>query len=290
MPGTLYVVATPIGNLADMTPRAVDALRAAELIAAEDTRVTAVLLRHFGIDTPAVSYHAFNERERAQQLVARLIAGGTLALVSDAGTPCISDPGTVLVREAVQAGAQVIGVCGASAAITAVSVSALPADSFAFYGFFPREKAAARAALRTLAAQQAALGVYYESPHRVVQTVALLAETLPAAQLCLCNDLSKMFERLYRGTPAQVLAELAANPNTHKGEYTLVVQPNAPAPAPADRPSAEAQLVDAMVKQNLTARRAIDALAAREDAPYTKKQYYAASLALKARFAPQEDT
>ena len=165
-PGSLYVVATPIGNLEDMTPRAITVLQQVALIAAEDTRHSGRLLQHFGIKTPSQSCHEHNEREQAPKLVARLLAGESIALISDAGTPLVSDPGFHLVREARQAGIQVVPVPGASAMIAALSASGLPSDRFSFEGFLPAKSGARQQRLQSLAAATQTL-IFYESTHRI---------------------------------------------------------------------------------------------------------------------------
>ena len=218
----LYVVATPIGNLNDMTSRMREALERADLIAAEDTRVTMKLLSHLDLKKPMISCHRHNEDTRAPQIVARMLTEDlTVALTCDAGTPGISDPGHLLVRACWEAGVPVEPVCGPSAVVTALSASGFDAREFAFYGFLPREKKALRDKLEAIRRSGVPVFVLYESPHRIVDLVTQLAEMWPECMLCVCSDLTKRFERIYRGAAPAVLAGLQANENVDKGEYCL---------------------------------------------------------------------
>ena len=220
----LYVVATPIGNLNDLTPRMREALERADLIAAEDTRVTMKLLSHFDLKKPMVSCHRHNEDARAPQIVERMLAEDlVVALTCDAGTPGISDPGHLLVRACWEAGVPVEPVCGPSAVVTALSASGFDAREFAFYGFLPREKKALRDKLESIRRAGVPVFVLYESPHRIVDLTEQLAELWPECMVCVCSDLTKRFERIYRGTAPDVLAELKANESVDKGEYCLAV-------------------------------------------------------------------
>ena len=220
----LYVVATPIGNLNDLTPRMREALERADLIAAEYTRVTMKLLSHFDLKKPMVSCHRHNEDARAPQIVERMLAEDlVVALTCDAGTPGISDPGHLLVRACWEAGVPVEPVCGPSAVVTALSASGFDAREFAFYGFLPREKKALRDKLESIRRAGVPVFVLYESPHRIVDLTEQLAELWPECMVCVCSDLTKRFERIYRGTVPDVLAELKANESVDKGEYCLAV-------------------------------------------------------------------
>lgn len=278
--GTLYVVGTPIGNLGDMSPRAVETLQNADLIAAEDTRTAASLLEKFGITgAKIVPNHKFNEQAAADGFVRDLLAGKKLALVTDAGMPCISDPGYLLVEAAVAAGVSVTVVPGACAAVSAVAVSGFNALSFAFYGFLPRSAGDIRKVLRRIEKEYSPLSVFYESPNRIIDTVALVAEVLPACKVCVCNDLTKLYERVYRGTPAEVLAELKANPNAAKGEYALIIYREKTEEPEEQRLSPEAMLVDCMVKNGVNAKEAVSLLANAKAAP--KRALYDAAVRLK---------
>ena len=219
----LMVVATPIGNLSDMTPRMAAALSGADLIAAEDTRVTMKLLNHLGISKPMISCHRHNELQQAPKLIERMLNEDiTIALTCDAGTPAISDPGFELVKLAHAAGILVTPVCGPSAGIAALSASGFDAREFAFYGFLPREKKPLQQKLIEIA-KGTKVAIVYESPHRVTDMVGIVADTLPDARVCVCCDISKKFERIVVAGAAAAHQQLRDNPNTHKGEYVVVI-------------------------------------------------------------------
>jgi 16S rRNA (cytidine1402-2'-O)-methyltransferase len=223
-PGTLHVVATPIGNLADLTPRAQEVLRTVAAICAEDTRRSGQLLSHFGIDKPLVALHEHNEDALAQRIVARLRGGDSLALVSDAGTPLVSDPGYRLVRAARAAGVRVSPVPGACAAIAALSVAGLPSDRFSFEGFLPAKASARRERLARLAGEPRTL-VFYESAHRIVHSLADCRAAFGDARAAvLARELTKLFETVLDGSLAQLQAQVEADDNQRKGEFVLVVQ------------------------------------------------------------------
>ena len=247
----LYVVATPIGNLSDISPRALDTLREADLIAAEDTRVTRALLNHFEIDTPCVSNHQHNEESRAQPLVARMLEENlTVAVVTDAGTPCISDPGCVLVRGAAAAGIDVLAVPGPTAMASAISVSGFDAREFAFYGFLPRQKKELREKLLAIARSGVPVAVVHESPHRVIDLVRAICDTLPGCRISASCDLTKLYEKTIRGTAQEVLELLEANEKAEKGEYCLVLDLHGvhlPEREAASSASLEAQLFEELL-------------------------------------------
>jgi len=223
-PATLYVVATPIGNLADLSPRAQEVLRSVAAICAEDTRHTGQLLSHFGIGKPLVALHDHNEEAMAQRVVARLLGGESMAVVSDAGTPLVSDPGFRLVRAARAAGVKVSPVPGACAAIAALSVAGLPSDRFVFEGFLPAKAAARRERLQRLAGETGTL-VFYESSHRIAESLADMAAAFgderPAV---VARELTKLFETVLDGTLAQLRAAVEADDNQRKGEFVVMVQ------------------------------------------------------------------
>lgn len=223
-PGTLYVVATPIGNLDDISARALRVLREVKLIAAEDTRHSARLLQHFGIATSLVACHEHNEREQGSRLVQRLLAGDDLALVSDAGTPLISDPGYHLVRNARAAGVRVVPVPGACALIAALSASGLPSDRFVFEGFLAARTTARRQRLQALAQEPRTL-IFYEAPHRLLECLADLRELFGAERpAVLARELSKTFETI-KGAPLGELHDwVAADSNQQRGECVLLVE------------------------------------------------------------------
>ena len=227
--GTLHVVATPLGNLEDITLRAIRVLREVSLIACEDTRRTAVLLRAHGITTAATSYFEHNERWKGERILAALRAGRDVALVSDAGTPGVSDPGYRLVRDARAAGIPVVPVPGPSAAVAALSVSGLPTDRFLFVGFLPAKSAARRKALEDLAAVRETL-VFYESPVRVVASLTDMAEILGDREGFLCREATKLHEEYVRGSLTELREILAARASV-KGEVVLVVSGASAVPA-----------------------------------------------------------
>ena len=222
-PGRLYVVATPIGNLGDLSARARETLASAALIAAEDTRHTGVLLKAFGISTPMISLHDHNEAQRAPQLIERLRGGESVALVSDAGTPAISDPGFDLVRACAAAGIEVVAVPGPCALVAALSIAALPTDRFCFEGFLPARGAARRARLRDVSAEPRTL-VFYESPHRIGETLADCAEYLGSARgAVLAREITKLHESVYRGSLAELADRAAKEGDLSRGEIVLVI-------------------------------------------------------------------
>jgi 16S rRNA (cytidine1402-2'-O)-methyltransferase len=230
--GRLQVVATPIGNLADLSARARSALEAADVIAAEDTRHTGALLRAIGIAKPLVSLHEHNEAQRTPALLARLAAGETVALVSDAGMPLLSDPGFVLVQQAVRAGCAVSCIPGPSAITAALAVAALPTDRFCFEGFLPARAPQRRAALAALAHEPRTL-VFFEAPHRIAAALRDLAEQLGGErQAVIARELTKAHETIYRGTLGELAARAEGDENLARGELTLVVH-GATAPAGA---------------------------------------------------------
>lgn len=221
--GTLYVVATPIGNLEDLSQRARTILSEADWIACEDTRRTRKLLNHFSIATPTVSYHEHNEEERAAELLDRLIGGAKIALVSDAGTPLISDPGYRLVRRCHESGVPVFPVPGPSAAVAALSVSGMPSDRFLFVGFLPKKAAARREELANIASVPATLIVFLP-PHRLARSLREVEETLGDREAFLIREMTKLHETSLRGRLSQIQAQVSKE--TARGEYTLVVAPS----------------------------------------------------------------
>ena len=222
----LYLVATPIGNLEDITLRALRVLRSVDRIACEDTRQTAKLLNHFGIRTPTVSYHAHNENSRASELIEALKAGGRIAVVSDAGTPGIADPGATIAAEAIAAGVTVYPIPGANAALSALIASGLPAERFAFHGFLPSREGQRRTVLESLRANtpdEPTTEIFYETPHRILDALADIAAIFGSQQrIVLARELTKLHEEFLRGTAAEVLATLSARPSI-RGEIVLLI-------------------------------------------------------------------
>ena len=215
----LYVVATPIGNLQDFSPRAAETMKKAGLIIAEDTRVTMKLCQVFGFHAPMVSCHRHNENDKAEKLASKILEEDLeAALVTDAGTPCISDPGNEVVKACVEKGISVVPVPGCSAGIAALSVSGTDAREFAFYGFLPREKKPLREKLREIAAG-VPVAVVHESPFRIIELTGAIAEIIPDARITVCCDLTKLHERILYGSPEEVLSVLKAGEKTEKGEH-----------------------------------------------------------------------
>ena len=221
MAGSLYLVSTPIGNLEDITLRALRVLREAQIIACEDTRQTQKLLEHFSIRKPLLSYHDHNELSRTPELVERLQGGDSIALVSDAGTPLVSDPGYRLVQSAIEHGIPVVPIPGASAALAALAASGLPPDDFRFVGFLPPKSAARQRFLEALTDEHATV-IAYESPHRIVEALADIDRVLGGRRIVLARELTKLHEEFLRGSAGEIHAELSRRPSV-KGEITLVI-------------------------------------------------------------------
>lgn len=219
--GTLYIVATPIGNLEDITLRALRVLREVDWIACEDTRQTRKLLEHFGIAKPMVSYHEHNESGRAAELVEKLTGGGSGALVTDAGTPLVSDPGYRLVQAAIAAGVLVVPIPGPSAAVSALSAAGLPTDAFRFCGFLPPKSSQRRKTLEQLKPETGTL-IFYETPHRILEALEDVAAVMGVRPVVVARELTKLHEEFLRGTAAEVRSELASRPAV-KGEITLLI-------------------------------------------------------------------
>lgn len=221
MSGTLYLCATPIGNRGDITERVRETLSAVSLIAAEDTRHSRGLLDYYGIETPLTSYHEHNKYEKAEELLGRLLAGEDIALITDAGTPAISDPGEVLVRRCHEAGVPVTSLPGACALITALSVSGFPARRFVFEGFLPQETKERKAVLGSLKGERRTI-ILYEAPHRLVKTLSQLQEALGARRICICRELTKVHEEAVWTTLPEAVAFWTEN--EPRGEYVLVLE------------------------------------------------------------------
>jgi 16S rRNA (cytidine1402-2'-O)-methyltransferase len=222
-PGRLAVISTPIGNLGDLSPRARDELAAADLVAAEDTRRTGQLLTTLGLSRPLVSLHEHNESERIGELLARLLGGARIALVSDAGTPLLSDPGFELVRRVAEAGVQVVAVPGPSAITAALSIAGLPVERFSFEGFLPARLAERRARLAELAHETRTL-VFFEAPHRIAESLEDMASAFgDARRAAVARELTKVFETVYRGPLATLAAQARTDANFARGEITVVV-------------------------------------------------------------------
>ena len=274
MSGTLYLVATPIGNLGDFSPRAVETLENANFIAAEDTRVSIKLLNHFNIKKPLVSYHEHNHVSAGQAILARLLAGESCALVTDAGTPAVSDPGEDLVRLCAENGVRVLSIPGCCAAVNALAVSGLPTGRFTFEGFLTVNKKSRREHLDSLRGERRTM-IFHEAPHKLAATLADLRDTFgPDRQIALCRELTKLHEEIRRTTLGEAADYYAANPP--KGEFVLVV-------AGAQQETGAAVTLEEGVEQVLALREQGMRLkdAAREVAEHTglsKNELYTAAL------------
>lgn len=256
MPGLLYVVSTPIGNLEDITYRAVRILKEADWIACEDTRTTRRLLNHYSIATHAVSYHEHNENERAAELIARLEHGEKGALVSDAGTPLLSDPGYRLVRAAVYAAIRVEAVPGPSALLAGLVLSGLPTDQFHFAGFLPPKPGARTRLLESLRDEPATL-IFYEAPHRIVESLEDIDAVLGAREVVVARELTKLHEEVLRGNARDIRAELESR-DAIRGEFVILIA-KASEPVHDDRPAEEA--VEALVHAGVNRMDAMKAVA-----------------------------
>ncbi len=253
-PGTLYIVATPIGNLADLTLRAADVLKSVNLVAAEDTRRTRKLLSHLDISKPVTSYREENRKRAAQSITTKLLDGKSVALVSDAGTPGLSDPGHYLVHEALEKGISVVPIPGVSALAAALSVSGLPLDRFVFEGFLPARQAARRRRLLELAATGYSI-IIYESPRRILATLSDLSEILGDRNVVVAREITKIYEEFLRGKASEVAASLRNR--DVRGEITLLVEGGEPPSVPAELDRA----VQALRKEGLSAKRTASILA-----------------------------
>jgi len=263
-PGCLWVVATPIGHRDDLSARAIETLRAVAVIAAEDTRHSRPLLLHHGVATPLVALHDHNEREVVDALVARLQGGESVALISDAGTPLISDPGFRLVRAARAAGIRCAPIPGACAAIAALSVAGLPSDRFVFEGFLPAKAAARRSRLRELAGEPRTI-IFYESSHRVAESLADMRDVFGAErEAVLARELTKMFETVLGEPLAALAARVAADPDQQRGEHVILVAGRG---EEADAKLAEGKRIFAILREELPPAKAAKLAAAISGAP-----------------------
>lgn len=269
MTGVLYIVATPIGNLEDLTLRALRILKEVQRIACEDTRQTRKLLAHYGISKPLVSYHEHNEAAVCHSLVERLLAGESVALVSDAGTPLISDPGYRIVAAARERGISVVPIPGPSALLAALSASGLPTDAFHFAGFLPAKRSRRQRLLEDLADEPATL-VCYEAPHRILETLEDIERLMGPRRVVLARELTKVHEEFLTGSPSEVRASLAARPVV-KGEITLLI---ARAEGPLGDPTPLADAVEAAMSEGLNRMDAIKAVARRRG--LAKREVYQA--------------
>lgn len=270
----LHIVATPIGNLGDITLRAIETLGQVDLIAAEDTRVAAKLLRHLGLGTPVIPYHDHNAPAMRPQLITRMLGGATVALVSDAGTPLVSDPGLKLVQAALEAGVPVTAAPGACAAITALTLAGLPTDRFCFCGFLPPKSGARQSSLAELAAVPATL-VFYEGASRLAAMLADAAHVLGLRDAAVARELTKLHEEVQRGSLAALAARYAEQ-GPPRGELVVLIGP------PTAQPAASDQDVDALLTAALRTHRTKDAAAlVAVQTGLPRAQVYERALALK---------
>ncbi|MDD4291319.1 MAG: 16S rRNA (cytidine(1402)-2'-O)-methyltransferase [Clostridia bacterium] len=281
--GDFYVVATPIGNLGDITKRALEVFKSVDYVVAEDTRVTGQLLRCFEINKKLISCHKFSEHQKADEILSLLEQGFSLAYATDAGTPSISDPGAVLVGFLANNGVDIIPVPGASAVTAALSVCGFNENEFSFLGFLGRNKGDITRRLEAEKTSAVPLFVIYESPIRVIDTLRIVAQVFPDAQAVVCNDMTKKFERVYRGDIDNVIAELDANEKSGKGEYVAVIRKNSKPNPDREQQSIESMLTDIMAKEGQTLTAAVKLLNAREK-ELKKRDIYDASLRLKELF------
>ena len=280
MNGKLYVVATPIGNLNDISKRALDILSEVDFIACEDTRQTIKLLNHYDIKKKMVSYHKFNEKGKSISLVNDLLNGKNIALVSDAGTPCISDPGYNLVKEARDNNIEVLGVPGASAMVTALSISGLSTTNFSFLGFLSNDTSKFNKEIELIKESKIRTYVIYESPKRIVNLVSILKTNFPNSTLFIANDITKIHEKGIYGKIDYVYDLIKADSNTEKGEYVLILEKDDVKDDTEENISLEAMIVDTVVKNNCTIKDSIRIIL-EKNKNIKKNDLYKASLNLK---------
>ncbi len=272
--GTLYIVATPIGNLEDITLRAIRVLKEVDLIAAEDTRHTKHLLDRYEIETQITSYHDHNKEEKAPVLIARIQDGNNVALVSDAGTPGISDPGYFLINLAIDRNISVVPIPGATAAIAALSVSGMPTDNFIFEGFFPAKHQGRIRRLKELAKEERTI-IFYEAPHRIIRTMKDMIEVFGDRRAVITRELTKIHEETIRGTLPEILVHLQTG--SIKGEFTIILHGASTKPLQQDVDAAE-YLKNLMLHRGLSKKEAISTAA--EELGMPKKDVYKESLKL----------
>ena len=281
--GTLYVVATPIGNLNDITFRALEILKNVDIIACEDTRQTLKLLNHYEIKNKLVAYHKFNEKEKTGSLINDLNKGLNIAIVTDAGTPCISDPGYILIKEAHENNIEVIGIPGASAVVTSLSVSGLDTSQFSFIGFLPVDNTKFKEEIDKMLKSSINTFVIYESPKRIVKLFSKLVDYFPNSNIYIASDLTKIHERGFFGKIETIYEQIKNDSNIEKGEYAIVLQKNNIVEEVKETISLEAKIVDEMVKNNCTIKDAIE-LINNKDSNIKKNDLKEASLNLKKLF------
>lgn len=277
--GTLYVVATPIGNLNDMTKRAIETLKEVDIILCEDTRTSMKLLNNFNIKNKLMSYHKYNEQEQTKNIIKLLKQDKNIAIITDAGTPCISDPGYILVKEARENNITVIPIGGISALITALSASGIETDKFTFQGFFPRETKEKTKLLEELDKTNIKVHIFYESPKRIIKTLEYLKNNLDIEKISIFKELTKLHEKNYYGTLEEVLNKLQNEEKTNQGEYTFIIKTK-PKQEKEQNISLEALIIDKLIKEQKTIKEIVEILN-KENKNISKKDLYNASLNLK---------
>lgn len=278
--GKLFVIATPIGNLKDITLRALETIKECDILAVEDTRHTLKLLNHYNIKKKMISYHKYNEKERVKILMEYLMEKNMkVGLVSNAGTPGISDPGYLIVKSARERGIEVVSVCGPSAITSALSISGLPSNHFLFYGFLPNKEKEREKVLKEIKEKKVETIVLYESPKRIISLARLIYNIFPNSKVCFCNDLTKIHERVYYGPIEKVLKELEDNPSLALGEYTVIINYDYEEEREEKEIVIEALIVEVMVKNKLDLKSAIEYVS--KNYKISKKEVYKKALNLK---------
>ena len=277
--GTLFVVATPIGNLSDFSLRGIETLKTCDYILAEDTRQTIKLLNHFEIKNKMVSYHKFNEEKKSASVIEDLKSGKNIALVSDAGTPCISDPGYILVKHARENNIKVASVPGCSAVIAALSAGGLDTSTFTFYGFVPTENKPKKELFESIKHSNIKTKVVYESPKRIIKLLKELKDEMPGCVICVASEITKVHESYEYGKIEDIYKKMKDNPDSLKGEYVILIQ-NEKEDEKESAISIEAMLVDIIIKEKCSIKDAIKILNEKQQ-DISKKYIYNASLNLK---------
>lgn len=291
--GCIYIVSTPIGNLSDFSPRGTKILSAVDVIAAEDTRRSIILLNKLGIKNKLVSNHKYNEYGKSKYFIDLLTEGKSIAVISDAGTPCISDPGNELIKAAIEKGITIVGIPGCCALTTAASISGFDLRTFEFLGFFPRTNSDRKKLISKMRRNQTTKTyVIYESPKRLIGLLEFFVENKVLCNLCVCNDISKLNEYTMRGTPSEVLGGVKSRFDSEpKGEYSVVIEllEEYIITEVEQTVSAECFLVEAMFKNNCSIKQAVNVLRGNDSCGYSKKELYNAGLRLKKLFVDMKD-
>ncbi len=281
MMGILYIVGTPIGNMNDITFRALDVFKSVDLILVEDTRQTIKILNRYEIKKPMVSYHKFNEKERIKSIIKRLLSGENIALVSDAGTPCVSDPGYILVKEARDNKIEVIGIPGASALVTGLSISGLDSKRFSFIGFLPVNNKERKEVIEEVHHSKINTYIFYESPKRIIKLIKYFKDEFKDAKVAICSDLTKKFERVIYGQIVDVYNQIIDDDKIEKGEYTVILEKDSIKEKEDETSlSLEALIIDYMVKEKVQVKEAIKGILEKNKS-IKKNALYEASLNLK---------